>query len=160
MRVSVEGSAARYSRYSQILTLLGLLGCVSLYEFVIAKQLPLWPAILVIPVAAWVVQRRHQCHLKSVELQNLLEYYEKGSARLTRKWDSLDGGDRFKELDHFYAEDLNLFGEGSLYQLLCSARNTRWAANSRWLDEIARGAGRNSRTARGNCRIEATTRPA
>ena len=122
LRVSVEGSAARYSRYSQILTLLGLLGCVSLYEFVIAKQLPLWPAILVIPVAAWVVQRRHQCHLKSVELQNLLEYYEKGSARLTRKWDSLDGGDRFKELDHFYAEDLNLFGEGSLYQLLCSAR--------------------------------------
>ncbi len=122
MRVLVEGSAARYSRYSQILTLLGLLGCVSLYEFVIAKQLPLWPAILVIPVAAWVVQRRHQCHLKSVELQNLLEYYEKGSARLTRKWDSLDGGDRFKELDHFYAEDLNLFGEGSLYQLLCSAR--------------------------------------
>ncbi len=122
LRVSVKDSAARYSRYSQILMLLGFLGCMLLYESMIAKQLPLWPAILVIPVAAWVVQRRHQCHLKSIELDNLLEYYEKGSARLARKWDSLEGGDRFREPDHFYAEDLNLFGEGSLYQLLCSAR--------------------------------------
>ncbi|MGB8659455.1 MAG: hypothetical protein WCD34_03465, partial [Candidatus Acidiferrum sp.] len=77
--------------------LLGLLVCGLLYESVIAKWLPLWPAILVIPAAGWVVQRRHRCHLKSVELHSLLEYYEKGSARLTRKWDSLDGGDRFGE---------------------------------------------------------------
>lgn len=119
---AAEESAARYSRYTQFLMLLGVLGCALLFESVIAKRLPLWPTILVFPAAAWVVQRRHLCHLKSVEFHNLLEYYEKGSARLSRKWDSLDGGDSFREPDHFYAEDLNLFGQGSVYQLLCSAR--------------------------------------
>jgi len=122
LRIAADENAARYSRYTQFLMLVGLLGCVLLYESVIVKRLPLWPAILVIPAAAWIVQRRHLSHLKSVEIHNLLEYYEKGSARLARRWDSLDGGDRFGEPEHYYAEDLNLFGEGSLYQLLSSAR--------------------------------------
>ncbi|MGC1482770.1 MAG: hypothetical protein WA789_03160 [Candidatus Acidiferrum sp.] len=122
LRIAAEESAARYSRYTQFLALMGLLVCGLLYESVIAKHLPFWPTILVVAAGMWVVQRRHRCHLKSVELHSLLEYYEKGSARLTRKWDSLDGGDRFEEPEHFYAEDLSLFGRGSLYQLLCSAR--------------------------------------
>lgn len=122
LRFAADENAARYSRYTQFLMVLGLLGCVLLYESVIAKRVPLWPAILVVPAGAWVVERRHRCHLKSVELHSLLEYYEKGSARITRKWDLLDGGDRFGKPEHFYAEDLSLFGRGSLYQLLCSAR--------------------------------------
>ena len=119
---AAEESAARYSRYTQFLALLGLLVCGLLYEAVIAKHLPFWPTILSVAAGAWVVERRHRCHLKSVELHSLLEYYEKGSARIARKWDSLDGGDRFEEPEHFYAEDLSLFGRGSLYQLVCSAR--------------------------------------
>ena len=122
LRGAAEEVAVLHSRYTQFLVLLGLLGCALLYESVVAKRLPLWPTILVIPAGAWVVQRRHRCHLKSVELHSLLEYYEKGFARLSRKWDSLDDGDNFREPNHLYAEDLNLFGQGSLYQLLCSAR--------------------------------------
>ncbi|MGC2390181.1 MAG: hypothetical protein WA621_12360, partial [Candidatus Acidiferrum sp.] len=55
LRGAAEESAARYSRYTQFLMLLGLLVCGLLYESVIAKWLPLWPAILVIPAAGWVV---------------------------------------------------------------------------------------------------------
>jgi hypothetical protein len=122
LRVAADESAALYSRYTQLLIVLGLLACAAFYQSVFAKRLPLWPAILVIPAGALVVQRRHRCHLRSVQLWSLVEYYNKGAARLARKWDLLDGGDRFIDQDHFYSRDLDLFGQGSLYQLLCSAR--------------------------------------
>jgi hypothetical protein len=122
LSVAADESLALYSRYTQLLIVLGLLACAAFYQSVFAKRLPLWPAILVIPAGALVVQRRHRCHLRSVQLWSLIEYYNKGAARLARKWDLLDGGDRFIDQDHFYSRDLDLFGQGSLYQLLCSAR--------------------------------------
>jgi hypothetical protein len=122
LHVAADETAARYSRYTQFLTVLGLLACVAFYQSVFAKRLPFWSAIMVIPAGALVVQRRHRCHLRSVQLCSLIEYYDQGAARLARKWDLLHGGDGFIDQDHFYSKDLDLFGQGSLYQLLCSAR--------------------------------------
>lgn len=122
LRSEAEESAARYSGYARYLIVLGLLACAAFYQSVVAKQLPVWAAVLVVPAGAWVVQKRHRCHVKSVQLSSLIEYYDKGSARLARRWDLLDGGEKFIDLDHFYSKDLDLFGQGSLYQLLCSAR--------------------------------------
>lgn len=122
LRVAADESTALYSRYTQFLIVLSLLACLAFYQSVIAKRLPLWPAIPVVPAGAWVVQKRHRCHLKSIQLSSLIEYYEKGAARLTRRWDLLDAGDKFIDQDHFYSTDLDLFGHGSVYQLLCSAR--------------------------------------
>jgi hypothetical protein len=122
LRVAAGESAARYSRFTLFLIVLGLLACVAFYQSVFAKRWPLSAAILVIPAGALLLQQRHRCHLRSVQLCSLLEYYEKGAARLERKWNLLDGGDTFINQDHFYSKDLDLFGEGSLYQLLCSAR--------------------------------------
>jgi len=50
------------------------------------------------------------------------EYYGKGIARLKRDWDSLDDGKDFIDPEHIYATDLDLFGRGSLFQLVCSGR--------------------------------------
>jgi hypothetical protein len=122
LRIAADESAARYSRYTQFLIVLGLLAGVAFYQSVFAKRWPLSAAILVIPSGALVVQQRHRCHLRSVQLFSLIEYYDKGAARLARKWDLLDGGDRFIDQDHFYSKDLDLFGQGSLSQILCSAR--------------------------------------
>jgi hypothetical protein len=122
LRVATRKNAARYSRYTQFLMVLGSLACVALYQSIFANRLPLWPVILVILAAALIVQRRHRCHLRSVRLSSLIEYYHKAAARLAQKWDLLDGGERFIDQDHFYSTDLDLFGQGSLYQLLCSAR--------------------------------------
>jgi len=124
LRVAADESTALYSRYTQFLVILALVACVAFYQSVIAKRLPIWAATLVVPVGAWVVQKRHRCHLKSVQLCSLIQYYEKGVARLARKWDLLDEGDKFTEPDHFYSRDLDLFGRGSIYQLLCSARTS------------------------------------
>ena len=70
----------------------------------------------------FVLRRRLACHRELIRLWNLADYYEKALARLNRKWESLDSGDGFADQDHFYSTDLDLFGQGSLYQLLCSAR--------------------------------------
>ncbi len=122
LRVAAGESAARYSRFTQLLIVLGMLACVAFYQSVFVKRLPLWAAILVIPAGAVVVRQRHRWHLRSVQLCSLLDYYDRGAARLAQKWDLLDGGDRFIDEDHFYSKDLDLFGRGSLYQLICSAR--------------------------------------
>jgi MutS-like protein len=50
-------------------------------------------------------------------------FHEEGLARLGGRWSGRgDGGERYATDDHPYARDLDLFGDGSLYELLCTAR--------------------------------------
>jgi len=52
-------------------------------------------------------------------------FYERGLARLDGQWAGAGRtGARFLDPHHPYADDLDLFGEGSLYELLCGARTT------------------------------------
>jgi hypothetical protein len=49
--------------------------------------------------------------------------YEAGIARLDDRWMGKgETGDRFRDDSHPYADDLDVFGKGSLFQLLCTAR--------------------------------------
>jgi hypothetical protein len=75
---------------------------------------------------------------RSTTLYRLRGYYESGVARLAREWDSLPPGEEYLDSTHPYAGGLNLFGRGSLYQLLCSAR-TRAGKDTlaRWMKEPA-----------------------
>ena len=51
--------------------------------------------------------------------------YERALARLDGQWAGAGRtGARFLDPHHPYADDLDLFGEGSLYELLCGARTT------------------------------------
>jgi hypothetical protein len=50
-------------------------------------------------------------------------YYEKGIARLNEKWAGTgETGARYLDGSHPCAEDLDLFGSGSIYERLCTAR--------------------------------------
>ena len=52
-----------------------------------------------------------------------IEFYERGVARLEDRWaGSGEPGDRFRDERHVYANDLDLFGRGSLFELLSLAR--------------------------------------
>jgi hypothetical protein len=52
-----------------------------------------------------------------------IQFYERGFARLDEKWEGTgEPGERFADATHPYSEDLDLFGRGSLFELLCSAR--------------------------------------
>jgi hypothetical protein len=52
-----------------------------------------------------------------------VEFYSKGLARLDGRWAGQGvKGLEFLDVEHPYAADLDLFGEGSLFELLCTAR--------------------------------------
>jgi MutS domain V len=52
-----------------------------------------------------------------------IAFYERGLARLANKWMGTgETGDRFSDPSHPYARDLDIFGAGSLFELLCTAR--------------------------------------
>ena len=66
-------------------------------------------------------------------------YYDRCLARLDGKWSGVGvSGDRYLCGEHPYSGDLDIFGEGSLFQLICSVR-TRLAEDTlaRWLSNGA-----------------------
>ena len=58
-----------------------------------------------------------------VTVSRAVQWYERGLARLEDRWPG-DGetGTRFRDDSHLYARDLDLFGKGSLFQLLSTAQ--------------------------------------
>jgi hypothetical protein len=55
--------------------------------------------------------------------EQVVNHYERGLARLEDRWSGTgDGGERFRDGQHAYAADLDLFGTGSLFELLSQAR--------------------------------------
>lgn len=73
-----------------------------------------FPAVAV--VHARVIARR-------IRAERAAAFYERGLARIEDRWaGSGETGARFLDPAHPYAEDLDLFGDGSLFQLLCAAR--------------------------------------
>lgn len=77
---------------------------------------------------AWILHRR-------AFAQRAVTFYENGLARMEDRWTSIgQTGERFADPHHVYADDLDLFGKGSLFQLLSVAR-TRIGEDmlARWL---------------------------
>jgi hypothetical protein len=66
----------------------------------------------------------HSRVLASLQLSNrAIAFYERGLARLGDRWVGAgETGDAFLDPAHPYARDLDIFGKGSLFELLCTAR--------------------------------------
>lgn len=64
-----------------------------------------------------------------------VQYWEDGLARIEERWVGRgEGGARFYDESHPYARDLDLFGKGSLFELLCTARTRAGEETlARWL---------------------------
>jgi hypothetical protein len=76
-------------------------------------------AIVFVILVAW--SDRAQCGKR--RLDRAADYYLRGLARLKNKWmGNGEQGIRFLDSSHPYAEDLDLFGKGSLFELICTAR--------------------------------------
>jgi hypothetical protein len=71
-----------------------------------------------------VLVRRHDRVVRSLAgVIRSIGFYERGLARIEDRWvGSGEPGDRFRDDQHLYANDLDLFGYGSLFELLSIAR--------------------------------------
>ncbi|HEY2117485.1 MAG TPA: mismatch repair protein [Candidatus Angelobacter sp.] len=92
---------------------------------------------LLLPVAAFIAliiaHRRVVAGLNSAKRAGAV--YRRGLARIEDRWiGSGETGNEFKDPLHLYAEDLDILGEGSLFQLLSTARtNMGKQCLARWL---------------------------
>ena len=96
---------------------------------------------IVLPVIAFgIVAVFHERIIEQKKLSiRLASFYERGLARLENRWMGLGTqGMEFKDASHPYAEDLDLFGHGSIFELLCIARTPGGEQTlARWLLEQA-----------------------
>jgi hypothetical protein len=101
---------------------------------------------LVAPLAAFAgVAAYHGRILRARELaERAVSFYEKGLARIEDRWAGTgETGERFDDPHHVYAADLDLFGRGSLFELLSTARTrmgeerlARWLLSPSSVEEI------------------------
>ena len=80
---------------------------------------------LLIPIVLFIVFAvLHERVLRRLrDFSRLRGYYERGIARVENRWAGTgETGERFLDPSHPYARDLDIFGSGSLFQLLCTAR--------------------------------------
>ena len=77
---------------------------------------PLAAIIVLAIIHERVLKRRERC-------SRAVAYYERALARLENRWaGSGEAGESFQNPLHPYSRDLDLFGAGSLFELLCTAR--------------------------------------
>ncbi len=93
--------------------------------------------LLIIPAAAFIVLAAvHEGLIRSVgHWARVVRFYERGVERLENRWAGTgETGERFLDLSHAYAQDLDLFGKGSIFELLCTARTRAGEETlARWL---------------------------
>jgi MutS domain V len=115
-----KSSIVQRSKCYQYLIACGIALAVLIYLHFPALLLPLWPVIL--PVVAGIVVFREvlKHEVISRDLDRLLGFYDRRLLRVKHEW--MGKGDPGLDLQvdgHLSAADLDLFGKGSLFELLC-----------------------------------------
>jgi len=118
-------SARQMERFRKVgvlrlaLLVIGLVLAGAAFNGLVAWWWLLPPAAVFLALAevqARITQARHRC-------ERAAALYEQGLARLDDRWAGKgETGERFLKSSHPYAEDLDLFGHGSLFELLSIAR--------------------------------------
>jgi len=133
----------RWERRSSLISAARLVTflCGVLFLWLVYKSHDLRPAWLAAPVATYLALLvAHENVLRGKRRsQAAADYYEDGLARLQDRWKGRGpSGESYLRAEHPFAPDLDLFGEGSLYQFLCRARTAAGQRTlARWLLEPA-----------------------
>jgi hypothetical protein len=83
---------------------------------------PYWLALPVLAYAALALA--HELTLRALaHARTAVAFYQRGLARLEDRWSGIGAsGERFRDTKHVYADDLDIFGTGCLFELLSTAR--------------------------------------
>jgi hypothetical protein len=115
-------------RHKQLGYLKLVVATVTLVVFVLgikAQIASVW--WLIVPIVALAfLEKAHERVLASLKkCSRTMAFYERGLARMEDRWmGGGETGEDFLEPEHPYARDLDLFGKGSLFELLCTARTS------------------------------------
>jgi hypothetical protein len=122
-REAAAGAARRERFISAGRLIVFLAGALAAWQSLVLGRFG--PAWLVFPALVFaVLMIRHERATRDRRLaERAADLYTRGLARLEDRWAGAGvDGSRFLDGDHPYAADLDLFGRGSLFELLCTAR--------------------------------------
>ncbi len=101
---------------------------ISIYTVVGFSVFDPGAAFLLFPLAVVLIPAvflRHRMASKLYQEGLAVEFYRNAIARMEDRWVGRgDAGVRYLTSDPLFADDLDLFGRGSLFQLLCAARTS------------------------------------
>jgi hypothetical protein len=83
---------------------------------------PWWTALPLVSFVVLIV--KHDAVVRARDAAaRAIAFYDRGLARIEDRWaGGGENGERFRDADHLYANDLDLFGPASLFELLSIAR--------------------------------------
>jgi hypothetical protein len=89
----------------------------------VRKRVPVWWPAMPIPVGVVAAIEFRRLRAARSRIWRAIRYYDRSVRRIDGYWtgNGYRGGE-FDRDDHPYARDLGIFGEGSLFELLCVAR--------------------------------------
>jgi MutS domain V len=93
--------------------------------YAIRGQLSFLWSPLPIPVVAASARRFQRTRQSNARMWRLKRFYERAVQRVNGNWPSTGvSGDDWRDPNHPYSHDLDVFGDGSLFELLCIARTS------------------------------------
>lgn len=106
---------------------LALVAAALLMAWLAIARLLFNPSWLIAPAVVFFVLARllDRAERRQEQARRATIHFEHGLARMDNTWMGQGtSGDNFRDAHHVYADDLDLFGSGSLFELLCTARTT------------------------------------
>ena len=122
LRTAGETLARQDIRFSYARVAVFVVGAAVAFAVWRGSVSPWW---LAVPAGIFgvLVQRHDRLVRRRTAVSRSMAFYDRGLARLEDRWaGSGEPGDRFRDEGHPYANDLDLFGRGSLFELLSIAR--------------------------------------
>ncbi len=141
----LAGVRVLHQRLWTYLTVVALAGIAITYATVSLHLISALWLLLPSVVIPFIIQSLAKNASTHSRLLRIVSFYELGLARLRHQWQGrgIDGKE-FLPNSHLYASDLDIFGAGSLFELLCTARTgvgramlAKWLLNPAECNEVA-----------------------
>ena len=131
-KITLESMERRNARVAGVRIVLGLAGIGLLIWLGLAP----WKTLvsLVVLFAAIAIGHGRLINARD-RARSAVAFYQRGLARLRFEWPGAgDQGERFQPSQHLYSADLDLFGQGSLFELLATCRTEGGRTSlARWM---------------------------
>ena len=123
-RRRLENQQARLERLSRSYRRLWLYFFACIFFCVLAASLFSWRWVILSALALIPICRLLKTTQRDFSrTRRVVEFYELGMARFANQWQGRGAdGQEFEPESHVYSADLNLFGKGSVFELLSTAR--------------------------------------
>ena len=130
---------ARIRLVGALRLVVALVFLVMLWPVLVLQSISPWLLLVPVGLFACLALYHDRLYRAKDRAQRAVTFYERGIERIENRWQGSGNQETsYADEAHLYAKDLDLFGPGSLFELLCTARTRSGEETlARWLREPA-----------------------